>query len=97
MNRASFDLEAIASLAQLELSAEEAAAMRRDLEAILGYIAQIQQIATAGVAPMAHALAAETPLRDDRVQPSFSQEEALANAPERRQGMFQVPQILERA
>lgn len=91
------NLETIAALAQLELTPAEAAAMQRDLEAILEYINQLQQVATEGVQPMAHAFSAGTPLREDRVQPSVSQQEALANAPEKREAMFQVPQILERS
>jgi len=88
------NLDAIAQLAQLELTPAESAAMQRDLEAILDYIAQLQRIETAGVAPMAQAIVADTPLRADEVRPWFSAAEALANAPAQRDGMFEVPKIL---
>ncbi|HUX66830.1 MAG TPA: Asp-tRNA(Asn)/Glu-tRNA(Gln) amidotransferase subunit GatC [Terriglobales bacterium] len=88
------NLAAIAQLAQLDLTPAEAEAMQRDLQAILDYIAQLQQIETSGVEPMAQALVADTPLRADTVQPWFSAEEALANAPAQRDGMFEVPKIL---
>ena len=44
----------VAALANLELTAEELPAMGRDLNAILGYIAQLNELDVANVAPMAH-------------------------------------------
>ncbi len=90
------NIEATAQLAQLDLTAEEAAALRRDLEAILDYVGQLNRIDTAGVEPMAQAIVAATPLREDTARAGFTQAEALANAPEAAHGMFAVPKILER-
>ena len=90
------NIEAIAQLAQLDLTAEEAAALGADLEAILAYVGQLNRIDTAGVEPTAQALVAQTPLRDDVARPGFTPAEALANAPQAAHGMFAVPKILER-
>lgn len=86
----------IAALAHLDLTPEESAAMQRDLASILDYVAQLGQIDTAGVEPMAQPLLAGAPLRADTVRPGFSSAAALANAPAAAQGMFQVPKIIER-
>lgn len=91
-----FDIANLATLAQLDLSAEETSALQKDLESILGYVDRLGEIATEGVAPMAHPLIADTPLRDDQPRPWFSREQALANAPAARHGMFEVPKIVDR-
>jgi aspartyl-tRNA(Asn)/glutamyl-tRNA(Gln) amidotransferase subunit C len=90
------NVEVMAQLAQLALTPEEAAALGRDLAAILDYVGQLNRIDTAGVEPTAQALVAETPLRDDTARPCFTPAEALANAPAAAHGMFAVPKILER-
>jgi aspartyl-tRNA(Asn)/glutamyl-tRNA(Gln) amidotransferase subunit C len=90
------NIAAIAQLAQLELTPEEEAALGRDLQAILDYVGQLNRIDTAGIEPTAQALVARTPLREDAARPCFTQDEALANAPESAHGMFAVPKILER-
>ncbi|MGH9394353.1 MAG: Asp-tRNA(Asn)/Glu-tRNA(Gln) amidotransferase subunit GatC [Terriglobales bacterium] len=89
-------LAEVAALAQLDLTPAEAAALERDLAAVLDYVAQLDQIDTAGVAPMSHPLVAHAPLRDDLVRPWLSTAEAVANATEAVSGMFAVPKILER-
>jgi len=91
-----FDIDTIATLAQLDLTAEETSGLRQDLESILGYVNRLSAIDTAGVEPMAQPLVAETPLREDTVRDWFSQDEALSNAPAARQGMFEVPKIVDR-
>ena len=68
----------VAALANLELTPEELPAMRRDLNAILGYIAQLNELDVKNVAPMAQVTeilpgasrsAVETPLREDTPTP----------------------------
>jgi len=94
------DVAAVAALANLDLSAGEAAALQHDLAAILDYVAQLQKIATDGVEPMSHPLApeglAQTPLRADAPRPWFTPAEALANAPAQAGGMFAVPKVISR-
>lgn len=86
----------IAALAHLDLTAEEATGLQRDLEAILGYVARLSQIPTEGVAPMSQPLAPDAPLREDRTRVWFTPAQALANAPAARDGMFEVPKIIDR-
>jgi aspartyl-tRNA(Asn)/glutamyl-tRNA(Gln) amidotransferase subunit C len=90
------DVDAVAALARLELTAEERVLFQRQLSAILEYARHIAAVATADVAPTAHALAPLDQFRDDEPVPSLPREEALANAPDasREAGLFRVPRII---
>ncbi len=89
-------VEHVARLARLSLSAEEAARYGEQLSSILGYIEKLQQLNVDGVPPTTHAVeVASTPLRADETRPSLPPDEALANAPEREGTYFLVPRIIE--
>lgn len=89
-------VEAVAALARLSLSAEEIERFRGQLSSILGYIEKLQALDVTGVPPTTHAVQVEsTPLRPDVVGPSLPIESALANAPARDGALFLVPRILE--
>jgi aspartyl-tRNA(Asn)/glutamyl-tRNA(Gln) amidotransferase subunit C len=89
----------IAHLARLELSAAEVATMTRQLGAILEYVAQLREVDTEGVEPLAHPLPVQNVFRADEPAPSLPVSEALANAPQRRevrgQQFYAVPAVLE--
>jgi aspartyl-tRNA(Asn)/glutamyl-tRNA(Gln) amidotransferase subunit C len=90
----------IAVLARLELSEAELQEMAPQLGAIVGYVAQLQEISTEGVEPLAHALPVSNVFRDDEPAPSLNVDEALANAPDRRRDgrgdrFYGVPAVLE--
>jgi aspartyl-tRNA(Asn)/glutamyl-tRNA(Gln) amidotransferase subunit C len=94
----------VAALANLELTAEELPAMRRDLNAILDYIAQLNELDVANVAPMAQvsevisgaASVEETPLRDDTPVPCLERAPVMQAAPETDGAFFKVPQVIGR-
>ena len=85
----------IAHLARLELSDAELQTLARQLGAIIGYFAQLQQVDTEGVEPLAHALPVQNVFRDDEPVPSLPADEALANAPDRRGPFYSVPAVLD--
>jgi aspartyl-tRNA(Asn)/glutamyl-tRNA(Gln) amidotransferase subunit C len=85
----------VAKLARLELGPNEVQAMAHQLSAILDYVAQLQQLDTTGVEPLAHPLPVQNVFRDDELAPSLSMDEALQNAPERRGDFFGVPAVLD--
>jgi aspartyl-tRNA(Asn)/glutamyl-tRNA(Gln) amidotransferase subunit C len=89
------DVERVARLARLELTAEEKDLFARQLAGILAYAEQIQRVATDDVEPTSHAGDAAA-LRDDIVRPSLPREESLAAAPEAdaSAGLFKVPRVL---
>lgn len=94
----------VAELANLELTADEVPRMKRDLNAVLGYIAQLNELDTSGVEPMAQVgqmlggemhQAGET-LRADAVRPSLERAAVTAAAPETDGRFFKVPKVIER-
>lgn len=84
----------VARLARLGLSEEETKRMRDELSSILGHIEVLQQLDTDTIPPTAQVNSLTNVLRDDVVRPSLTQEEALANAPLRRDGFIEVRAVL---
>jgi len=90
------DVRRIAELARLELGDADVEKFGQQINDILEYAAQLQQIDTAGVAPTAHVLGVVPAWRDDVPNPSLDRTDALSNAPDadRRLGLFKVPKVL---
>ena len=90
------DVERIAALAHLELTAEEAQLFTRQLADILAYAEQLQAIDTSGIAATAHVNANPRAERADEPRPSLSTADALANAPDGapEAGLFRVPRVI---
>ena len=88
-------VRAIAALARLALSDAELATLAPQLDAIVGYVALLDQVRTDGVEPLAHALPVQNVFREDEASESLSRDQALANAPRQRDGCFAVPAVLE--
>jgi aspartyl-tRNA(Asn)/glutamyl-tRNA(Gln) amidotransferase subunit C len=90
------EVERIAHLARLSLTAEERDLFARQLTAVLQYAEQLREVDTEGVAPTSHPLALSAPLRQDEARPSLPRQEALDQAPEadREAGLFKVPRVL---
>ena len=90
------DVDRIATLARLALTADERQRFAAQLNDVLGYVEQISQIDTTGVVATSHPLQAGDAWRADTALPSLSTAEALANAPDanRSAGLFRVPKVL---
>lgn len=88
------DIEQLAFLSRLELTAEDKAAYTRSLNAILDYLDMLNKLDTSTVEPAAHVLPVKNVFREDRLQQSLAVEQALANAPEEGEGAFVVPRIV---
>jgi len=87
------DVQYVARLSRLELSAEEVQLYSQQLSSILGYIEQLNKLDTQDVEPLSHVLDLKNVLREDAVKPSLPQKEILANGPEIAAGHFKVPKI----
>lgn len=85
----------VAFLARLELSGAETLRLTTELNGILGQFERLQELDTNGIPPTSHSLPLQNVFRDDQIRPSLSREAATANAPEKRDGNFIVPQIME--
>jgi aspartyl-tRNA(Asn)/glutamyl-tRNA(Gln) amidotransferase subunit C len=88
------DVEKVALLARLQLSAAELATMTTQLGQVLQYIQQLEQLDTKEVQPLAHAVDLHNVLVDDQPEPSLPREQALANAPKRDAECYRVPAVL---
>jgi len=86
----------LAKLANLSLSQDEAVRMAGELEAIVGYVAQLQAVDTTGVEPIANVMGLTNVSRPDVAGPMLSQKQVLANAPQKNEVAFLVPKVVER-
>lgn len=95
------DVNRVAELAHLELTPDETGHMLTDLNAILDYVAELSQLDTSGVEPLAQiselgaAVGASTP-RADQVRASLDRSAVMSEAPESDQVFFKVPKVIER-
>jgi aspartyl-tRNA(Asn)/glutamyl-tRNA(Gln) amidotransferase subunit C len=89
------DIEHVAKLARLDLSAEEIVRLRTQLAQILEHAARVGEVAAADVVPTASPIPRTNVYRDDVPEPSLPVDEALRNAPERDGDRFRVPRIAE--
>ena len=89
------DVQRIAHLARLELSAAEAQAMQVQMNSILAMVDQMSAVDTQGVEPMSHPQEVTQPLRDDRVTEPDRREDFLALAPQAEDGLYLVPKVIE--
>jgi aspartyl-tRNA(Asn)/glutamyl-tRNA(Gln) amidotransferase subunit C len=93
------DVAYVADLALLELTSVERERFGAQLDSILGYVEQLNELDTSNVAPMAQVLVEQQEnetLREDVVRASLPVDVALRNAPERGAGYFKVPKVIER-
>jgi len=85
----------VAALAKLALSDQEIQRVGRELNRILEYFQQLQQLPTDQVPTTSHAIQMENVCRGDEVAPSLDVEDAVSNAPDRADEFFRVPRIIE--
>ncbi|MCH6578840.1 MAG: Asp-tRNA(Asn)/Glu-tRNA(Gln) amidotransferase subunit GatC [Nitrospinae bacterium] len=90
----SFDIEKIALLARLKLTAEEQTRLSRQFESILNYIDQLNQLDTENVEPTSHVLSLQNVFREDEVKPVFGDGKYLPLAPRQDKDHYEVPKII---
>jgi aspartyl-tRNA(Asn)/glutamyl-tRNA(Gln) amidotransferase subunit C len=88
------DVEHVAHLARLGLTADELATLEGQLNHILDQYAVLAELDTEHIAPTAQTIELENILRDDQPRAGLAVEEALANAPARSGDHIVVPPIL---
>ena len=87
-------IEAVAVLAKLEINTEEREQAKKDMEEMLAYIDRLNELDTDGIEPMFSVFQTENVFREDIVVNGDGSEAALANAPEKKSGCFQVPKTI---
>ena len=87
------DVEHVAKLARLELTESEKEKFTQQLDSILQYVEQMNEIDTTGVEPMSHVIPVTNVMREDKVVYTNTKQELMQNAPEEEDGFFRVPKI----
>lgn len=89
------EVEHIARLARLNLTDEQKALYRGQLEAILNHVAQLQELDTSDVSPTTNIAPAGMPLREDVSRESLNLEDLLRNASQNDNEQFKIPPVFE--
>ncbi|MEA3489116.1 MAG: Asp-tRNA(Asn)/Glu-tRNA(Gln) amidotransferase subunit GatC [Candidatus Omnitrophota bacterium] len=88
----------VARLSRLNLDEKDVAKFQAQLSGILDYIAQLNEVDTEDTLPTTHVLSSmKNVFREDERTESLPPEEALSNAPSRKDNFFKVPRILKDA
>jgi aspartyl-tRNA(Asn)/glutamyl-tRNA(Gln) amidotransferase subunit C len=95
MSLSSSDVQRIATLARIELNADESAHMLEQLNAVFDLIERLQAVDTSGIEPMTHALPLPLRLREDEVSETDRREDFQAVAPAVERGLYLVPKVIE--
>ena len=85
----------IAKLARIAMSDAEVEALVPELNNILGWVEQLQEVDVTGVEPMTAVIPNKLRLRDDTVTDGGIRDQVLANAPVAEHGFFAVPKVIE--
>ena len=90
------DVDYIKELARLRVSEEEAEGLVKDLNSILKYVDQLNEVDTDAVEMLVNPLYIESVYREDVVESSLTSEDFLMNAPERVEDYLKVPSVIDR-
>jgi aspartyl-tRNA(Asn)/glutamyl-tRNA(Gln) amidotransferase subunit C len=89
------DVAKVALLARLRVSPDELQMFTGQLNSIMDYVAELQELDTTDVEPLSHGIEVRNVFRDDVRGDSLPREAALCNAPKRNEESFLVPAVLE--
>ena len=89
------EIKKVAHLARINVSQAEVDQVEKKLVGILALIEKMQEVDTAAIEPMSHALDINQPLREDEVTEKDIRDKSLSLAPHSEQSLFIVPQVIE--
>lgn len=89
------DIEYVAKLARIDLSAQEKRKLSKQLGDILAYIGKLKELNVDKVQAMSHVLPLKNVFRQDAIRPSLPLDKVLRNAPSKSGDNFSVPRIIE--
>lgn len=85
----------VARLARLKVSDDRLAPLAAELDQIIGWVEQLNEVDTSDVKPMTSAVAVTLRWRADEVTDGGAPDKVLANAPAAQHGFFAVPKVVE--
>ncbi len=89
------EVEKIASLSMLYVSDDDKKMLQESLEIILAHAQRLNKLDTENVIPTTYILKQQNVFREDEIEPARERDELLKNAPEKEDGYFIVPQVVE--
>lgn len=89
------DVSHIALLARIRLREDELEHLTGNLEQILTYVEKLGELNVDDIKPTSHVLPIKNVFREDNVEPSLAQADALSIAVDQHSGSFRVPQVIE--
>ena len=96
MTRITMDeVKHVANLARLAITEEEVEKLTNDLDAIISFAEELNELDTENVEPTSHVLDMKNIFREDVSKPGLPVEEVLKNAPDHENGQIKVPAIIE--
>ena len=85
----------VANLARLAITEEETEMLTKQLDQIITFAEQLNELDTENVEPTTHVLHMKNVLREDKASQGLAREEVLKNAPDHQDGQIRVPGIME--
>jgi aspartyl-tRNA(Asn)/glutamyl-tRNA(Gln) amidotransferase subunit C len=85
----------VAHLSRIAVTEDEVAHLQGELNAILAFVEQLNEVDVAGIEPMTSVIPMKLPLRADVVNDGENAARVLANAPASEDGFFAVPRVVE--
>jgi len=95
MSKDHIDVNYVANLARLNLTAEESTTFQRQIEDILGYIDKLEELDIDDIEPTAHAAPVFDRIREDVTKPSLERDAFLNIAPDTINDQLKVPKVIE--
>lgn len=89
------DVKYVAQLSRLEFKEDEIEKFTKDLSSIVGYVNKLNELDTEDVEALVNPIYIENDFREDETQDSLDRESVLLNAPEKEEGYFKVPTVIE--
>jgi len=89
------DVRKVARLSRIAVEEARLETLAGELNGILGWIDQLNEVDVEGVEPMTSVVEVSLPLREDKVTDGSKPDQVLANAPKSEDGFFVVPKAVE--
>lgn len=89
------EVKHVANLARLAITEEETEKLQKQLDSIITFAEQLNELDTENIEPTTHVLHMKNVLREDKASKGLPREEVLKNAPDHQDGQIRVPGIME--
>lgn len=90
-------IDELAHLCRLEFEGEKKENIKADLDKILVFCEQLNELDTEGIEPLIYMTDNANDLREDKVNNDISKEDALKNAPSKDSDYFRVPKVIDKS